>query len=281
MTNVDVQSALQDKAETLAKASSADSRSHQDSIERRSWLAGPLIVSALLIVGVIGGITYAASQVSVAGAIIAPGELRVITNKTSIQHPIGGRLEQILVENGQFVEKGQVLVRLESDQARLRLDALRAGQTNLQRTIQRLEAALQADLTVPPQEAEDQSLNRLSDLQDRDGIAIATRIQRIRTFNQADQADIAILRDLLKIERRSLELEQLQKQDLLANREDLQSLVDRELLPEQDLRRARLEERQAEIAMTQGERTIAEIEQSILTLEKNIAKRLSAKKTGQ
>ena len=90
-----------------------------------------IIMSGLIIVGLffgIGGAWVTFAQIS--GAVIASGEVRVDTERKTVQHLEGGIIHNILVRNGDSVEAGQPLIILDSsrivsqtDQILLRLAA--------------------------------------------------------------------------------------------------------------------------------------------------------------
>jgi HlyD family secretion protein len=75
---------------------------------RRLYLVG--FAMLVLLFGGFGGWAVATH---LAGAVIAPGTLVVETNVKKVQHPSGGVIGEILVKDGQLVEEGQVLVRLD------------------------------------------------------------------------------------------------------------------------------------------------------------------------
>jgi HlyD family secretion protein len=77
----------------------------------------------VLIVGVvlIGGW---AGFVPLSAAVTVPGNLVVQSNVKAIQHPTGGVVAEIAVNNGMRVEAGQLLVRLDATQARSSLQVL-------------------------------------------------------------------------------------------------------------------------------------------------------------
>lgn len=75
---------------------------------------GPVIFGMLgltLLVGVFGGW---AAMTSIAGAIVASGRIEVESNRQIVQHPDGGVVAEILVREGDVVEIGQPLIRLDS-----------------------------------------------------------------------------------------------------------------------------------------------------------------------
>lgn len=72
-------------------------------------LRSVLLASALLVFG-IGGV---AALVPMGGAVVAGGQIAAESRVKKIAHPIGGTVAEILVQNGQHVRKGQILVRLD------------------------------------------------------------------------------------------------------------------------------------------------------------------------
>jgi HlyD family secretion protein len=95
----------------LAAAGGA-SKGPADPIAR--WSAGEALrlgyFSAFILVFGLGGW---AAFTSIAGAIVAPGQVKVETNRQVIQHPEGGVVGEILVEDGDRVKAGDVLIRLD------------------------------------------------------------------------------------------------------------------------------------------------------------------------
>ena len=79
------------------------------------------LVCVLILVGGFG--TWAATA-KLSGAVVASGQLRVTAERQVVQHPDGGVVGEILVEEGDFVEGGQVLIRLDGTSKRSELAAL-------------------------------------------------------------------------------------------------------------------------------------------------------------
>ena len=74
----------------------------------------------------------------ISGAVVAPGKIKIETERKTVQHLEGSIVDEILVKEGQEVDEGQTLiilesVRVDSDAARLakQLVALRASQLRL------------------------------------------------------------------------------------------------------------------------------------------------------
>jgi HlyD family secretion protein len=83
---------------------------------KRRLLAG-LIVAGFLVFGIGSWAAFA----SLSGAVIASGLIVVENNSKKVQHPTGGVVGEIRVKNGQLVEAGDVLLRLDDTQTRAAL----------------------------------------------------------------------------------------------------------------------------------------------------------------
>lgn len=84
---------------------------------RRVWSArGPLTVGLVGLVLLVGGFGAWAGLTTISGAIIAPGRIEVDQNRQVVQHPDGGVVAAIEVEEGASVRAGDVLIRLDGTQ---------------------------------------------------------------------------------------------------------------------------------------------------------------------
>jgi HlyD family secretion protein len=79
-----------------------------------------LVVIAVAIVLVLGLGGWAATT-NFAGAVIAPGQLVVNSNVKKVQHPTGGVVGELLVQEGERVHAGNILARLDDTQTRASL----------------------------------------------------------------------------------------------------------------------------------------------------------------
>ena len=93
------------------------------------------VLGALLLAGLGGW----ATQTKLSGAVVTQGQLAVSDQVKVIQHNDGGVVGDILVQNGDHVKKGAVLVRLDETQIRVErsiilgeLDQLRASKARLE-----------------------------------------------------------------------------------------------------------------------------------------------------
>ena len=99
-------------------------------------IAAGLAVMALLVVSFGGW----AAATNIAGAVIASGSVVVDSHVKKVQHPTGGIVSEILVRNGDTVEAGQVVMRLDDTQARANIGLLHAQMAQLIGRKARLEA---------------------------------------------------------------------------------------------------------------------------------------------
>lgn len=113
--------------------SSATKRTARQSISRHLSIA--VFAAVALIVGIGGW----AVVTNIAGAVLASGFVVVDANVKKVQHPLGGVVSVINVRNGQRVEKGEVLLRLDPTVAQANLamvtkslDALAVRQRRLE-----------------------------------------------------------------------------------------------------------------------------------------------------
>lgn len=111
---------------------------------RRTWsIARPMAIGVIAVTAVVGAVGVWGASVQIAGAVLGSGKVEVSTNTTAVQHPIGGVIAEILVRNGDSVETGQIVLRL--DDTALRSD-LKLVETDLFEALAgeaRLEAILE------------------------------------------------------------------------------------------------------------------------------------------
>ena len=83
----------------------------------RAWTpSGALRLGFLTTLVLVFGLGAWSVFASLAGAVIAPGKLRVESNRQVVQHLDGGVVRSLLVREGDTVEAGQVLMRLDDRQ---------------------------------------------------------------------------------------------------------------------------------------------------------------------
>lgn len=105
-----------------------------DGIGRYLWIG---LAGVLLLVGGVGG--WAATS-SLAGAVIAPGTVVVDTYIKKVQHPTGGVVSEIRVQDGDRVRAGDVVMRLDETMTRASLGVILAQLDELHVRLARLKA---------------------------------------------------------------------------------------------------------------------------------------------
>lgn len=97
-----------------------------------------IIIGLILVALFFGGLGGWVATATLQGAVMAPGEIIVETYRKQVQHLDGGIVKEILVREGDFVEKGDVLIRLDGERVLAnrdlyqgQMDALQARQARL------------------------------------------------------------------------------------------------------------------------------------------------------
>ncbi|WP_146588469.1 HlyD family type I secretion periplasmic adaptor subunit [Puniceibacterium confluentis] len=83
-------------------------------------LRTPMLLGLLSLVVLVGGFGTWAATTNISGAIIASGQIEVDQNRQVVQHPDGGVVAEILVDEGDTVDAGAPLIRL--DPSRIQSD---------------------------------------------------------------------------------------------------------------------------------------------------------------
>ncbi|MDF1872027.1 HlyD family type I secretion periplasmic adaptor subunit [Vannielia sp.] len=81
----------------------------------------PLILGFIALIVLLGGFGTWATLANISGAIVASGAIEVDQNRQVVQHPYGGVVEAVLVDEGDTVEAGAVLIRLDPSETRSEL----------------------------------------------------------------------------------------------------------------------------------------------------------------
>jgi HlyD family secretion protein len=81
--------------------------------EKQFSLRMPMIFGIIGLTILVGGFGTWAATTNISGAIVASGQIEVDQNRQVVQHPDGGVVAKILVDEGDTVTEGQVLIRLD------------------------------------------------------------------------------------------------------------------------------------------------------------------------
>ena len=105
------------------------------------WAAKGFIRFGLVVVLVLaGGLGGWAATANLAGAVIATGQLRVEANRQVVQHPDGGVVAEILARDGDVVEAGDILIKLDDNELQSQLNAMESQYYEILARLGRLEA---------------------------------------------------------------------------------------------------------------------------------------------
>jgi HlyD family secretion protein len=99
-----------------------------------------MLVGLVGLITLLGGFGTWAGMTQISGAVIASGRIEVDQNRQVVQHPDGGVVEKIEVAEGETVEAGEVLVRLDPTELRSELSIIENQLSELMARRARLEA---------------------------------------------------------------------------------------------------------------------------------------------
>ncbi|WP_120500060.1 HlyD family type I secretion periplasmic adaptor subunit [Roseovarius sp. EL26] len=123
------------------------SNPNQDNANR--WSARkPLTIGLLTLLILIGGFGAWAVMANISGAIIASGRIEVDQNRQVVQHPDGGVVADILVDEGDVVKLGDILVRLDPNELNSELSITESQLFELIARRGRLEAERDGNETI-------------------------------------------------------------------------------------------------------------------------------------
>lgn len=108
----------------------------------------PLIVGFTTIALLVGGFGGWSVMADIAGAVVASGRLVVDRNRQVVQHEDGGVVEAVLVEEGDTVAEGDVLIRLDARELRSELSIVEGQLSELRARRDRLEAERDAAAAI-------------------------------------------------------------------------------------------------------------------------------------
>lgn len=94
---------------------------------RPSWsVRGPLVLGVIALIVLVVGFGGWSVSSTLSGAVVASGQIEVDRNRQAIQHPDGGVVAELLVDEGDRVGESQVLVRLDTSEIETELAVARA-----------------------------------------------------------------------------------------------------------------------------------------------------------
>jgi len=188
---------------------------------RRYTVAGGAVV--LFLTGIVG---VCAGTMEIAGALIAPGSIVVDSNVKKVQHPTGGVVGEVRVHDGDHVDVGDLLVRLDDTVTRANLAIVTKGLTELEARKARLGAERDRAESI---KFPDDLLQRVDDPEVGQVLAAERKLFELRRAARDGQR--AQLRE--RIEQLGKEISGLSSQQVSKEREV--TLIERELGGVRDL----------------------------------------------
>lgn len=228
------------------------------------------------LLGLLGGFAVWATQTQIAGAIIASGRIEVDQNRQIVQHPTGGVVAKIAVQEGDSVAAGDLLIQLDVDQMVSRLNIIEGQLFEIMARRGRLSAERDAapkityDAELLAAQSERSEIGELISGQTNLFNARADSISR--QAEQLEKRSGQTRNQIVGIEAQERSLER--QLDLIQQELEVQqSLLDRGLAPAAGVlalqrETASLEGRLGELAASkaQAEQRIIEIEIEVLRL---------------
>ncbi|MEM9764731.1 MAG: HlyD family type I secretion periplasmic adaptor subunit [Pseudomonadota bacterium] len=244
----------------------------------QSWSTkGPIRLGLLAVVILIGGFGTWAVGSNIAGAIVASGVIEVDQNRQAIQHPDGGVVADLMVEEGAMVAAGDVVLRLEGAEMASELSVIRGQLHEVRARRTRLEAerdgqeTLTFDAGLLDQAARDDSLDDI--LRGQANLFAARHETMAREIDQLARQSEQIEDEIEGLHAQRTALER-QRELIALDLEAQQSLMERGLT--QSTRVLTLQREEAAIAGSIGEIAaqiaqaavrLSEIELAVLQIE--------------
>lgn len=147
----------------------------------------PMMVGILTMTILIGGFVAWGVMANIAGAVVASGRIVVDKNRQVVQHPDGGVVETVLVEEGDTVDEGDVLVQLDASRLESELTIVEGQLFELIARRGRLEAERDGLDTI---RFDDMLLEHLAKREEISKVAAGqVRLFQARTESQAKEIE--------------------------------------------------------------------------------------------
>ncbi len=197
-----------------------------DHVDMREAIRRYTIAGGAVVLFLTGGVGVWAGTMQIAGALIAPGTIVVDSNVKKVQHPTGGVVGEVRAHDGDRVEAGDLLVRLDDTVPRANLAIVTKGLTELEARKARLAAERDRGDTI---KFPDDLLQRADDPDVAQVLAAERKLFDLRRAARAGQR--AQLRE--RIEQLGKEISGFSSQQVSKEKEV--TLIERELAGVRDL----------------------------------------------
>ncbi|PIE10823.1 MAG: RTX toxin [Rhodobacterales bacterium] len=244
--------------------------------EQKTWSARfPLMLGLLALALLVGGFGAWSVGAKISGAVVASGRIEVERNRQMVQHRDGGTIAELLVDEGDPVEAGQLLIRLDSKELKSELAIVEGQLFEVVARSSRLKAERDSQTAI----TFDDLLLQASTLDSEELMAGQTRLFAARAETRARQEDqLGERRVQIESQITGLRAQEdaLATQIALLNEEltSQQSLLERGLTPAGPVlalrrERARLQGQAGNLAAARAEAAgrIAEIDLEVIRLD--------------
>lgn len=231
-----------------------------------------LVTTVLLIVG--GGLWLGLTKI--AGAVIAPATVVVESNIKKVQHQTGGTIGGIFVQDGDHVQAGDVVVRLDDTLMRANLQIINEDLDRATVHLARLEAERQglAEMTLPAGLEAERGNPELAGLVDGERAVFESRAAALA----GQKAQLQSRSKQLENQIEGLKAQQAATDESVVlldhDRADVEALYSKKLVPKERVSNVRLEATRAHgesgrlaAAVAETEARISETELQILQLD--------------
>lgn len=236
-------------------------------------MRGPLMLGIVAILLLLGGFGIWATQSRIAGAVVASGQVEVQQQRQVVQHPDGGVVEEILVDEGETVSAGQALLRLDGTLLKTELAIVEGQYFEILARRGRLEAE-RADADTPgfPAELLDAATNdpELAALiEGQKSLFMARRDTLTQSLQQLAKQSEQVQEQITGIDAQLAAMSE-QRELIGQELEDQQSLLDRGLAQASRVLALRREAARidGQIGELQAGRASAETQQSELDVQR-------------
>jgi HlyD family type I secretion membrane fusion protein len=242
----------------------------EQSKKRLGAAGGPLFIGYLTLVILIGVLGVWSVKARIAGAVIASGMIQVENNRQVLQHPEGGVVGALLARDGDRVEAGDVVLRLDDKLLRSELAIIRNQLNELRARKGRLIAERdEADSVTfdPLLVAQDGGGGEVTSLMEGQSRLFEARRLSLRQETTQIENQIGQTGDQIDGSLAQLEASESQTSFLVSELEDVQSLFDKGLAQASRLSALRREEARLVGEIGQIRATIAQLKGDIARLE--------------
>ncbi|MCG7494529.1 HlyD family type I secretion periplasmic adaptor subunit [Thalassobius sp. Cn5-15] len=190
---------------------------------------GPLTLGAVTLTLLLGGFGAWATLTEIAGAIVTSGQIEVDQNRQVVQHPDGGVIADLLVDEGDMVQRDQLVIRLDPTEVQSELAITEAQLFEIMARRGRLQAeqngsaeaafdpellaAGQADADVQSMidgqlrlmQARDESIARETQQLERRQAQIRSQVEGVNAQQEALRQQLSLIEEELSGQNRLLE----------------------------------------------------------------------------